>query len=128
VGACGPQKNGGPDFPLFQFSVLLHQGHSVVMDRVSDLVANGSGELVTVLNEIQERIDDIHVAARSCERIRLRFMNETKLERIVISRLRSAPDYFGSVVRRYTVPTHRRGAAYPSFAQSGANRVLIDQR
>src|SRR5260370_31283827 len=83
----GPQKNGGTNFALPEFLLFLHQRNGVAMDCVGDLVTQRSGELVRIFYEIQERIDDIHVAARSCERLRLTFLNEVELKRVVVSRL-----------------------------------------
>src|SRR5271170_685748 len=82
------QKNRGPDFPPFQSLILFHQRHRVVMNGVGDLVTQRSGKLVGVLYEIEKRIDDIHVAARSCECVRLSFVNQVKLEWMVVSWLR----------------------------------------
>ena len=64
-GEIGAQKHGRSDLPLRDFLLLLHQCHRVVMDGVGDLVTQRSGKLVSILYEIQERIDDVHVAARS---------------------------------------------------------------
>src|SRR5579864_4848718 len=81
----GTQKNGGSDFPLLDLLLLFHQRHGVVMDGVGDLVTQGPGELVRILHEIQERIDNIYVAARGRKRVWLSFMNQIELERVVIS-------------------------------------------
>ncbi len=43
--------------------------------------------LLLVFYEVEERIDDINVAARSCKGVRLRFMNQVELEGMVISGL-----------------------------------------
>src|SRR5260370_32923413 len=43
--------------------------------------------LLLVFYEVEERIDDINVAARSCKGVRLRFMNQVELEGMVISAL-----------------------------------------
>ena len=51
-----------------------------------------SGELLLVLYEIQQRIHDIYVAARSCEGVRLRFVNQIELEGMVIAGLRRLCD------------------------------------
>src|SRR5579864_8378294 len=74
------QKNGGPYFPLLKSLFLLHQGHGVMMNRVRDLVAQRSSKLVRIFHEIQERIDDIYVAARSREGVRLLFVNQVELK------------------------------------------------
>ncbi|HET7893486.1 MAG TPA: hypothetical protein VFL34_18300 [Candidatus Sulfotelmatobacter sp.] len=91
------QKNSSSDFPLFQLSLFLHQRHGVVMDGVRDLVTQSSGKLLGVLHEVKERIDNIHVAAGSCESVRLRFVNQVKLERVVVARLRSLRNGIGDV-------------------------------
>src|SRR5579864_3886010 len=83
----GPQKDRGSDFALFEPLILFHQSYGVVMNCVGDFMAQRSGELVRVLYEVQERIDYVDISAWSCERIRLSFVNDIKLERMVISRL-----------------------------------------
>ena len=65
------------------------------MDCVGDLVAECSSELVAVFHEIKKRIDDVYISARSCERIRLRFVNQIELERMAIFWLRRASDRIG---------------------------------
>src|SRR5271157_1944144 len=84
----GAQENGSSDFSFCDFLALLHQRHCVVMNGVGNLVTQRSGELFRVLYEIQERIDDVHIAARGCECVWLSFVNQIKLERVVVSRLR----------------------------------------
>jgi hypothetical protein len=88
VRGSGAQKNGSSDFPLRDLLPLLHQLHGVAMDGVGDLVAQGASELVGILYEIQKRIDNIDVAARCGERVWLSFMDQVKLKRVVVSRLR----------------------------------------
>jgi len=58
------------------------------MDGVGYLMTQGSGELLRILYEIQQRIDNVHVPARSCERVWLSFVYQVELERMVVSRLR----------------------------------------
>src|SRR6266849_1515641 len=95
VGAGRTQNNGSSDFPLLQLLVLLHQGDCVAVDGVGDLVTKCPRELFAILYEVQERIDYIHVSAGSRERIRLSFMNQVELERMVISGLRRSRDRVG---------------------------------
>jgi hypothetical protein len=104
--ASGTKKNGCPDFPPLQALVFFHQGYGVVMDGVGDLVAKGAREFLPVLYEIQKRIDNIHVAARSRERVRLRFMNQVELERVVVLRLRGLGNGVGN---RSQLIVQRRG-------------------
>ena len=50
-------------------------------------MTEGSSELLLALYEMQQRIDDIDVASRSCKGIRLRLVNEVELERMIVARL-----------------------------------------
>src|SRR5260370_7596403 len=86
------QKDGRSDFPLPDFLLLLHQLHGVVMDGVGNLVAESSRELLRVLDEIEKRIHDIHVATRRCESIWLSFVDQIELEGTVVPLLRHSAD------------------------------------
>jgi len=66
------------------------------MDGVRDLVTQSSGKLLCVLHEVKERIHNIHVAAGSCESVRLRFVNQIKPERVVVARLRRLRNGIGN--------------------------------
>src|SRR4029077_4367108 len=90
------QKNGSSDFPRFQLVLFLHQRDGVMMDGGRDLVTQSSGELLGVLHKVKQRIDNINVAAGSCEGVRLRFVNQVKLERVVVARLRSLRNGVGN--------------------------------
>src|SRR5208282_181403 len=104
VRASGAKENGSSDFSSLEFVLFLHQRHGVVMDGVGNLVTQRSREFFGILNEIQQRVDDIHVAAWSCERVRLSFMHQVELERVVVPRLRRSRDrvrnWFQYVVQR----------------------------
>src|ERR1700687_410171 len=52
VGAGRTKKDGSSDFPLLQLFVLLHQGDSVAVDGVGNLVTKRAGELFTILYEV----------------------------------------------------------------------------
>jgi hypothetical protein len=54
------------------------------MDGMGNLVAQCSSKLVSVSNEIQERIDDVDVAAWGGERVWLSCMNQVELEGMYI--------------------------------------------
>jgi hypothetical protein len=62
------------------------------MDGVRDFMAKSSGEMLRVLYEVEERIDHVHIAARGRERVRLSFVDQIKLERMVVAGLRDASD------------------------------------
>src|SRR5258705_5822175 len=68
-------------------ALLLDERHRVVMDGMRHLVADRSGELLGVLDEIEERVGDVDVAARRRERVRRRLVPEIELERAAVVRL-----------------------------------------
>src|SRR5271157_5797222 len=95
LSAIGAQEDGSSDFPFPDSLLLLHQRYGVVMNGVGDLVTERASELVRISYEIQKRIDHIHVAARSCECIRLLFMNQIELERMIVAGLGCPSDGIG---------------------------------
>ena len=59
---------------------------------MGDFVTQSAREFVSVLNEIQEGIDNINIPTRGGEGIWLRFVNQIELEGVVVSRLRGSRD------------------------------------
>src|SRR5260221_4599574 len=55
-------------------------------------MAKSSRELLSVLYEIEERIHDVHIAARGREGVRLSFVDQVELERMVVSGLSDPGD------------------------------------
>jgi hypothetical protein len=86
------QKHGSTRFPPLEFLLLLDQRHRVVMDRVRNFMAKRSCELFRILYEIEERIDDIYIAAWRSECIRMSFVDQIKLKGVVVSRLSEPRD------------------------------------
>src|SRR6478736_4770479 len=85
------EKNRRAQRSLLEFLILLEQFHRVVMNRVRHLMAERSGELLVVLDEIQQRIGDVNVAARRRKCIRLLLVDEIELEWMVVRGACSMP-------------------------------------
>jgi len=69
-------------------------------------VTKSSSELFGVLNEIEERIHDVHIAAWGCERIWLSLVNEVELEGVIVPGL---GDLCDSIRNRLLLVIQRRG-------------------
>src|SRR5262245_59748497 len=93
-------------FALFDAPLLREQLHRVVVDGMRDLMAQRAGELLGVLDEEQQRVRDIHIAAWRRKRVRLLLVDEIELERVVVAWLLRARD--GGSNRREGV-VERRG-------------------
>src|SRR6516162_302238 len=92
VSRAWSQNDSRPELSLQDFLLLLRQFHRVVMDGVSELVADGARELLVVFHEIEQLVHYVDVASRRCERIRLRFVYQVELDRQSVARLRRAGD------------------------------------
>ena len=53
--------------------------HGIAVNGVRDFVAKSTRQLLGVLHKIEQRVDDIDVAARGCERIGLGFWTTKNL-------------------------------------------------
>ena len=70
------------------------------MNGVRHFMAEGSGQLLGILHEIEQRIHDINVTAWSGEGIRLALVDEVEFERMGVTRLSHPRDRVKNAGRR----------------------------
>src|SRR6478672_11293817 len=87
VGACWPEQYGSFDLVALDPISLLHEGDAVAMNGVRDFMAEGSGQLLGVLHEIEQRIHDINITAWRGEGIRLALVDEVEFKGMGVARL-----------------------------------------
>ena len=96
VRASRAEEYRRPDLPPRDLPLLVDQRHRIAVNGVRHLVTNRSGQLFGVLDEVQQRIGHVHIAACGCKGIRLRLVHEIELERMVVSRLGRPRDRGGN--------------------------------
>jgi hypothetical protein len=85
VGPRRPQQYRRLDLVPFDSVRLRHELDAVLVDRVGDLMAQRSRQLLSVLDEVEQRVHDIDIATRCRKGVRLGFVDDVELERVGVA-------------------------------------------